>query len=414
MRRSFIPALCTTIVLLAGCTNSTAPAGEELQLEQGPWLLQLDLGEVCLPVTFEHVRTNDTSHVVVHNGLERITVDDIERRGDSLFVRMPLFDSQFMARIVDATTLEGYWYNYLRGTDYRIPFMAKAGMRERFTTANGAPGQVAGNWRTRFDHLSEKAYDALGLFQQDGHRVTGTFGTETGDYRYLDGVMRGDSLFLSSFDGSHAFLFHAALRNDSLRGRFWSGNHWEVPWVAVRDPHFQLRDPDSLTTLREGYDMVGFSFPGIDGDTVDTNDPHLAGKVVVVQVMGSWCPNCVDETRLLNEFHASMHGDGLEVIALAFEKYPDPERAMEALRQFRDKLQVPYAIAYAGLANKETAVQQLPFLDHILSFPTSIFIDRQGKVRRIRTGFYGPGTGEHYINYKRNLERFLQQLLAEE
>ena len=160
--------------------------------------------------------------------------------------------------------------------------------------------------------------------------------------------------------------------------------------------------------------MVDFRFPGLDGGTVSPKDARFAGKVLMVQVMGSWCPNCVDETLLLDELYAKHNANGLEVIAIAFEKYEDEARSIAALKHFRDRLQVKYPIVYAGNANKEVARAKLPFLDHVMSYPTCIFIDRKGKVRRIRTGFYGPGTGEHYTHYKRNLERFLQDLLAEQ
>lgn len=133
----------------------------------------------------------------------------------------------------------------------------------------------------------------------------------------------------------------------------------------------------------------------------------------MVQVMGSWCPNCVDETRLLGEMFAEFHARGLEVIAIAFEKYDDPEHAREQLRRFASGLSVAYPILYAGKANKEEASGKLPFLDHVMSYPTCIFIDRTGKVRRIRTGFYGPGTGVHYENYVRNLRSYLDGLLTE-
>jgi len=49
----------------------------------------------------------------------------------------------------------------------------------------------------------------------------------------------------------------------------------------------------------------------------------------------------------------------------------------------------------------------------VMSYPTCIMIDRNGKVRRIRTGIYGPSTGEHYTKYKRSLEGFVEELLAE-
>jgi thiol-disulfide isomerase/thioredoxin len=166
--------------------------------------------------------------------------------------------------------------------------------------------------------------------------------------------------------------------------------------------------------LQEGYAMADFRFSSIDGDTISPKDDRFMGRVLMVQIMGSWCPNCVDETRLLDEMYSAYHDHGLDVIALAFERYEEPARALSALRKFREKLDVHYDILYAGDSRKELAAAKLPFLNHIMSYPTCIFIDRKGKVRRIRTGFYGPSTGEHYEHYKRNLRVFLEQLLAED
>jgi thiol-disulfide isomerase/thioredoxin len=159
--------------------------------------------------------------------------------------------------------------------------------------------------------------------------------------------------------------------------------------------------------------MVDFHLPDLDGATVSPNDARFKGKVLMVQIMGSWCPNCVDETKLLNEVHRTYSGRGLEVIAVAFEKYTDHEKATNGLRRFREALGVEYPIVYGGMASKENASEKLPFLDHIMSYPTCIFVDRNGMVRRIRTGFYGPGTGEHFDNYRRNLHAFVESLLAE-
>ena len=381
----------------------------------GMWRMELQLGEVRLPFLFELDKDSSGWAVIVHNGEERITVHDIEFRHDTVHVRMPLYDSEFRGVLHNDSTLAGHWYNHLKGPDYTIPFVARASRTDRFPDGLARSMDVSGNWHVRFSGSTPDSYEALGMFQQrtDGY-ATGTFVTETGDYRFLEGSVQGDSLMLSCFDGSHAFLFKAGLRNDSLVGRFWSGTHWQEPWVAGRDPGFHLRDPDSLTFLKEGYDMIDFRFPGLDGDSISPKDARYAGKVLLVQVMGSWCPNCVDETRLLTELYRTYHDAGLEVIALAFEKHPEEQRALEALARFRDALQVPYAIGYAGLAAKEEAGRKLPFLDHVMSYPTCIFVDRKGMVRRIRTGFYGPGTGEHYVNYRRNLELFLQEMLREQ
>jgi thiol-disulfide isomerase/thioredoxin len=184
--------------------------------------------------------------------------------------------------------------------------------------------------------------------------------------------------------------------------------------VAVRNPQYTLRDPDSLTFLREGHDMMDLRFPDLHGTLVSPSDPRYKGKPLVIQIMGSWCPNCVDETLLLNELYAEHHSAGLEVMAVAFEKYDDAARAVAGLERFRDALNVPYPILYAGKASKEEAAAKLPFLSHVMSYPTCIIVDREGKVRRIRTGIYGPSTGSHYEQYKLSLSAFLVKLLNEE
>lgn len=374
--------------------------------------MELDIHGHVLPFLFDLANDSSGWSLVVHNGEEHIAVNDVLVKGDTIRIRMPLYDSEFKGVVANDSTIRGHWYNYLKGPDYHIPFVAQAGQRTRFDHTLAPTVDVAGNWETHFSQGTSEAYDALGIFHQEGGEATGTFGTETGDYRFLDGEVSGDSLFLSCFDGSHAFLFKARVSGDSMTGRYWSGIHWEEPWTAVRNAAFALRDQDSLTSLREGYEMVDFSFPSIDGGTISPKDPAYAGKVLMVQIMGSWCPNCVDETLLLDEMYEKYQDRGLRVIAVAFEKYEDPDRALDQLRRFRDRLQVKYEIVYAGPANKEVAGSRLPFLDHLMSYPTCIFIDRAGKVRRIRTGFYGPGTGGHYINYKRNLEAFLESMLG--
>ncbi len=374
--------------------------------------MALDLSGQELPFLFDLARDSAGWHMVVRNGEERIAVDDISLRGDSIRVRMPLFDSEFRGRVVNDCTIQGHWYNHLKGPDHRIAFTASAGAAARFPGAAEPAADVTGQWHAVFSPGTDAAYDALGLFKQLGPSLAGTFATETGDYRFLDGAMAGDSLKLSCFDGTHAFLFKAQLRNDSLVGRFWSGTHWEEPWAAVRDGDYRLRHPDSLTFLKEGHAMVDFRFPSIDGGVVSPLDARFRGKVLLVQVMGSWCPNCVDESVVLQELLAAHGQKGLEVIAVAFEKHED-DRAVQALRQFRDRLGLEYPILHAGKAGKDVASAKLPFLEHVLSYPTCIFIDRKGQVRRIHTGFYGPGTGEHHAHFKRNLHRFVQDLLDE-
>lgn len=400
-------------LLLVACTN---PSSEVASPTPGPWLAQLTVAEgENLPFHFDLEELEDGKlRIHVRNGDETITVDDIDHHGDSLFVRMPLFDSEFKARINSPGLITGVWHNYLKGPNYAIPFTARAGDLPRFANKQGPAQDLGGTWEVHFSPGTADAYPAIGMFQQEADgRTTGTFLTETGDYRFLEGVVSGDSLQLSGFDGSHAFLFTATFRGDTLKGRYRSGTHWQEPWFAVRNPEFSLRNPDSLTFLREGYDMIDFSFPDLEGNMVSPNDERFKGRPLVVEIMGSWCPNCVDETRLLNELYAKHRDRGLEVLCVAFERPEDPELAIAGLKRFRDVLGVQYPVVYAGRASKGEAAAKLPFLNHVMSYPTCILIDRKGKVRRIRTGIYGPSTGAHYAKYKRSLEGFVEELLAE-
>jgi thiol-disulfide isomerase/thioredoxin len=410
---------CSLAVLLFASCADDRPIAHDRTPRTGAWRMELDVrtggdgAPVILPFLFDLAADSGKWTLRVHNGEETIVVDDLTITADTFHVRMPLFDSEFTGVPSSDSVITGYWHNHLKGPDYRIPFTARAGITQRFAQRPSAGHDLTGNWECHFADGTPDAYPALGIFKSTDGRVTGTFGTETGDYRFLDGVMHGDSLLLSAFDGSHAFLFNAALRGDTLVGRFRSGIHSQEPWFAVRNEAFRLRDPDSLTFLKEGYGMVDFRLPDVNGDSISPMDRRFAGHVRMVQVMGSWCPNCVDETVLLNEMYDQYHDQGLDVIAIAFERYPEKSKAISSLKRFKDRLSVKYDVLYGGESRKEVASEKLPFLDHIMSYPTCIFIDRAGKVRRIRTGFYGPGTGSHYENYKRNLKAFIEQMLAE-
>ncbi len=394
-------------------TGTISTSTEPILPVTGAWHLSLDIGEEQLPMDLELLHNGATWSAVILNADERIEVQDLQVTADSLIMRMPLFDSDFKAEFKSPTQMTGIWTNYLKSPDYKIPFIATSGETPRFPH-DKATAQLTGNWEVRFSPDTDDEYPAIGSFTQVDDHLSGTFITETGDYRFLEGVVDGDSLKLSCFDGSHAFLFKAQVNGNTMSGQFWSGTHWNEPWVAARNEEIALTHPDSLTYLKEGYEMINFSFTDIDGHEVSPMNPEYKNKVVLVQVMGSWCPNCVDETRLLNEAYHAYNTDGLEVVALAFEKEKEPAKAKHSLVRFKNALDIEYPIAHAGYAAKDSAAAALPFLNHVMSYPTCIVIDKKGIVRKIRTGFYGPGTGDHYTLYKQEFMEFVEALLEEE
>lgn len=378
----------------------------------GNWLFTFNLGSQELPFDVEIKEENEKLRFYAVNGEERIRADVFDVKGDSLFIQMPIFNTALIGKLTDES-IEGTYFDYSRKDDYQIPFSAVKNVESRFKTPQPASVNTSGKWKVEFSPTTDNAYMAIGEFQQDGNKATGTFLTTTGDYRYLDGNVSSDSLFLSCFDGSHVFLFKAKIFGDSIRGNFWSGTHWQENWIGVRDENFELPDADELTFLKPGFESLAFSFPNMQGETVSLSDERFKDKVVIVQLMGSWCPNCMDETAYLVQLHQKFHQQGLEIISLAFEKSDNTETNLRSLSRLKDHFEIPYEILLAGKASKKEAAKKLPMLNHVLSFPTTIFIDRKGNVRRVHTGFSGPGTGEYYKEFVEETDGFVAQLLVE-
>ncbi len=339
--------------------------------------------------------------IYVFNGEETIEAVDVVWEGDLLRFRMPAFNNGFFLTVTDEG-LSGRWHNYAKG-DYAIPVTM-------VPVADGKKGEasqdVTGRWKVEFSKGTEDAYIALGIFSQNGATVTGTFRTTTGDYRYLEGTMEGDTVTLSCFDGSHAFLFEAEMVEGRLNGTFYSGKHWNEPWVANKAPDFELPDPDTLTFVKEG-ERFDFSMPNTEGEIVAFKD--FAGKATIVQITGTWCPNCMDETLLLNDLYDKYHDRGLEIVALAFEPADDFKEATEYIERFAADLKVQYPILVAGTKDKGEAAEELPMLNHIMSFPTTLFFDKEGNLLKVHTGFNGPSTGQVYTDFVEEVTRLIEE-----
>lgn len=386
-------------------------------LKVGEWHLTLALsGENKLPVDFS-ISKNDTNYwIEFTNASEKILIKEVEIEDSMITFTDPIFNSWFEGEIIDSTEIKGYWYK--RDRVHKIPFEAKQGSKERFpkpSETESSNKDITGTWEVDFSKgVVDHHYKAIGQFEQHGDQLSGTFMTETGDYRFLEGNVYHNEVMLSCLDGAHAFLFKATLGdNDTLRGTFWSGTNWEEPWIAVRNDSFRLTDPDSLTFLKKGYDHIDFSFPGIDGKEISLKDERYQDKVVIVNIMGPWCPNCKDEMVYLSELYDEKKDDGLEIIALSFDRSDSFAIAKKNIEKIKTHFGADYEFLIAGKADKKEAAEKLPMLNHIMSFPTSVFIDRKGTIRKIRTGFYGPGTGNYHTHYIEQTNDFIDKLLNE-
>ena len=398
--------LSLVILILVSCVNKVTI--EETVCEEGQWRGELKITqEETLPFHF-NLQYNEGNYVCEFiNGSERIRAEKVHQYGDSLFIEMPVFNSEFSLSISSSNLLVGTWKNLNKGPDYSIPFKAKHGTEPRFLIPKNPIFEPLENdkWEVVFSPNTTDASPALGVFSYEKTgRVTGTFATEKGDFRFLEGLYCDSMLHLSCFDGAHAFLFKAKMNaSGSLSGSFWSGSHWHEEWVASPNSLFALSNPDSLSRLVVDGKDLNFTFPDLDGNPVSLKSDKYTGKPVIIQVLGSWCPNCADESLLFQELYSSYHHDGLEIIGLCFEGTRNQEMAIERIDKFRNNLNLEYDLLLAGYANKREASETLAFLDSITSFPTSIILDKDRNIRKVHTGFYGPGTGQMYSAYKSEL-----------
>ncbi|WP_142786276.1 peroxiredoxin family protein [Changchengzhania lutea] len=380
------------------------------KLEVGTYRATLKVNDsVKLPFRFEVISENQLK---IFNAEEVIEVDEITYKNDSIYIKTPVFEGFIVAKIKDNRLLGSFVKTNLNRV---MPFEAFKN-KTRFDVIEEPMHDISGSWETVFSPNSEDdRYIAKGVFEQRGNQVTGTFRTTTGDYRYLEGVMNGADLKLSTFDGTHAFLFTAKVNDSSMSGTFFSGNHFQEPFVAKRNDLFELPKADSLTFLNEGYDKINFSFPDASGNMVSMADDRFKNKVVLIQIMGTWCPNCLDESKYYASYYKENQNQDLKIIALAFEYVKTEEAAFKNIKRLKDNVGIEYPILLAqyGSSSKEKAQEKLPMLNHVLSYPTTIFIDKKGTVRKIHTGFNGPATGEMFTEFKTEFNTFVNQLLNE-
>jgi len=398
----------------AADASVAAPAG----LKPGHWEAWARAQGKAIHFVFDVAVENGKPVIYLINkglaGSERLRCDEVSAAGDSATIRLHVFDAALVLRPEGVDKLTGAWVKYDAKTPYRVPVVALRGERPLPRVEASTP-DFTGTWRVTFREAEGKTYSAVGIFKQEGAALTGTFLTTTGDYRYLSGAVLPSGMGLSTFDGNHGFLFQATkLPNGTLKGDFYSGKSGHETWTAVLDPAAKLPDADTLTYMKKGESRLNFKFPSVfEGGAVSPTDPKYRGKVVVIQLLGSWCPNCMDETAFLAPWYEKNKARGVEVIGLGYERSSEYRAASARLRNLRERFNIQYELAVAGVSNKDSAAKSLPQLAKVLAFPTTIFLDKKGHVRKIHTGFAGPGTGKYYQEEIAGFNQEVDKLLKE-
>jgi thiol-disulfide isomerase/thioredoxin len=398
-----------TFLILLACS----PQQEKIVLS-GKWIGEISMQGKTMPFEMkiqEEQEGNIKAKVI--NGEEEIILDEIEMKNDSLHIPLHIFDITLDLKIGNNVLAGTYTKHYEE--NYVLPITFHKGETRFNINSNQKPADFSGKWEVTFIEPKEQdTTEAVGIFEQNGKNIKGTFLTPLGDYRYLVGVSEGNQMKLSTFDGNHAFLFEAELQeNNTLKGDFYSGKDWYESWTAFKNEDATLPNPDSLTYLKKGYDNIYFSFPNLEGEKVSLKDEKYQDKVVIVQIFGTWCPNCMDETKFLTKWYDENKAKGVEIIGLAYEAKDDFKYAKNRVEKMIEKYKVKYDFLIAGTNDKEEASKTLPMLNRVISFPTMIIINKEGELVNIHTGFNGPGTGKYYDEFVKNFNTKMDSLLNE-
>ena len=424
-------SLAIALILLPLAVSACAPTVEEEasispQALVGEWRAVLGSPGGELPFGLLIEQKGETLAASALNGPEAAPFSGVTIAGSQITFEFSWYDSRIEAELdPSGDRMTGLWTKTIPDGISSLPFEATRGATPRFLPAaqagvalgdGAAAASLAGVWEAEFVD-EDGSEPARGELTQEGSRVDGTFLTPTGDYRFLEGTYEDGLLRLSTFDGAHAFLFQARVRDDgSLEGDFWSRETYHATWTATPGDPAENNVPDAweLVGLTNDEGRFEFSFPDLQGELVALSDARFAGKVVLVNIFGSWCPNCNDEAPLLAEWARSYRDRGLEIVGLAYEFSGDPERDRQMVRRFGERYDIDYPLLVAGISDKQEAASTLPDLTSVVAYPTTVFVDRTGVVRSIHSGFSGPGTGVHYEELVAEMQALIEELLAEE
>ena len=393
------------VISLIFITSCNSGFSEQLNLVDYVGKLEVDKDKF-LPFNFSVI--NDST-LVVKNSSE-IVEFSIKYSRDSIFINSKVFEGYIKGVLTD-DKIDGVFV--IESLDRVVPFNSYKSTKRFDIDFEENKKLITNRWKFTFSPDKDNESSSIGLFNSIGQNEIGaTFRTNTGDYGFMHGGYKAGNIVLSTFNGSRAYLLEAELSNDSVKGVLYAGNHSKTIIEGVLDNDFELADEYSLTSLKNNSQKFDFSYENTVGKLISIDDDFYDGKSMVIQFMGSWCPNCLDESKFYVDYINENDLKDIEFVALAFEYAKTKERALKSILKLKNELRINYPILLAqyGSSDKEKALEKFPMLNNIISYPTTIFLDRNKEVIKIHTGFNGPATGEKYIEFKKEFDRTIKEM----
>ena len=416
--------LCVLTIVINLSAAGILVAQKSSKPLSGTYLGQFTLHGYPVPFRFRLNSTGKHPDLTLFNADEKVVLPLLMPAGatDSLRVLIEQYDAELVFAAAAGGKLSGYYKRY----NLAKPFIPLA-FTAKPATLGGGHSAYLNNFQTYDLSIgkAEASEQAIGLFDLTPlGRAAGSVLTNSGDYRYMEGRMGSPDGSLNEENKNDFYLsvFSGASPNLLVMKAINVVNNKVSSFKVFRGVLVSPGGTDSvkavfnrytLTGLKPGKNSISFSLYNEKGKLVSFSDVRYKNKVVLVTLMGTWCPNCIDEARFLGPWYKNNKHRGLEVIGLSFERKNDSAYANKAIARTKARLELDYEILFAGQNKKDDVLKVLPELNGFNGYPTLLFIDRKGFVRKIHTGYTGPATRKFYSEFKTDFESTVNKLLDE-
>jgi peroxiredoxin len=373
----------------------------------GRWDCTVTVNGAEIPFRMEFSANGDAVKGNFFNGDELVPSTGGQLQEGALRLNFDQYASRLEATVAGGA-LEGRY-----GRDGRwYPFRAhRAAPAQASATVADVP-DISGLWEIP-TKSSKGESDWHFIVRQKGAEVSAAILRVDGDTGALTGAWRDGKFVLSHFSGARPNLLEVTPAADGSLKIVQNGR---TQLVALRPASARAQglaeptDPFHHTAVKDPSAPLTLAFPDLDGRTVSLSDVRFRGKVVVVAISGSWCPNCHDEAPFLEELYRQYRARGLEVVALSFEE-ADQLKTLARLRAFIKQYGIDYTVLVPGEPGQ--LAEKLPQAENLNSWPTTFFLGRDGRVRGVHAGFAGRASGEFYTQTRREVTELVESLLAE-
>jgi thiol-disulfide isomerase/thioredoxin len=404
MRKLLIATLLLAAPLL------TAPAARAQSIA-GMWDATINFNDTEIP--FKMGISGDGANVKgwFFNGDDKEISNSGKLENGALELNFDSYLAKLTATVKNGV-IEGEYGPILKKM-YRVKATRETG---KPTTTGGSAPPISGQWDLEGVASSKGEKTWRMILRQSGTEISGAVLRVDGDTGTMTGSFQDGKFVLSHFSGSRPALLILKPASDGTMDVSLSGLHGFSEMKAVRPAEARAKglpeptDADLHTTVKDPKAPFAFSFPDLNGHVVSNTDPRFLGKVVLINITGSWCPNCHDEAPFLAALYDKYHSQGLEVVALSFEE-ADQLKNPTRLKAFIKEYGIKYTVLLGG--ETDSAKAKLTQAVNWDAWPTTFFVGRDGIVRGAHAGFPSPGSGELYKQEKDEFVAKVEKLLAE-